>query len=697
MRRIQLVLILLTIVCMDPHVSHALTWEFNTDGDTEGWRTKGDAYDGGGNSTDLTVEDGILKAPVEKLYNVMVRLVSPRLELDAALYDRLILRVRTSEGSSLGSFGMNWMPGDAPTAGSTVRLHGRQVMANTWPDYVLWTVEWQEFQFTAFVEMNGWDGNITRIGISFGFREDDRDKVPDEIWIDSITLTGIGAERMGDPAKVFYDGVTGKVFRVAEPYRSANRGLQVGASGDVDGDNDVDLILYSRVLTDANAKRYQGRLDVLLNGGDGTFGTPRVYSTDSEGFSEMHLADLDGDGDLDLVVIDYNETLLVFPNAGDGRFMDPVSWRIPFHSPEVIWTSLWVEDLDGDDDPDLAISVASPVSSFQPMFCVYFNVGDGTFSDPDMYPLKGTPGSLTGVDLDGDGDVDMVVRSITPGLFGPAGVGLPPPDAVYVLRNDGSGGFSDIRSYPVGSAPVGTVAADFDGDGDLDLGVANVYSDNISLLLNRGDAIFVVSDPYPVGHEPGALCAGDFDGDGHADLTVAHRGDVDVWLLRGVGDGTFSKEGVYPLTGSPFSMLTDDFNGDGYLDLAVGDASGSNMVMLLNRASEEPTVVEEGTRGRSVPESLILHPAYPNPFNAFTTIRYDLPFAGRAKLCIYDVMGQRIRRMVDDEKQAGSHQVIWDGRDDAGGETASGMYLYRLEAQREDAVIVEVKRMILLR
>ena len=690
------VLIFATAVwCILPSGASALTWEFDTDGDTEGWRTRGDAYDGGGNSTDLTVEEGILKVPVEKLYNIMVRLVSPRLELDAALYDRLIIRFRTSERSVLGGFTMNWMPGDAPTAGPTARLHGRQVMASTF-ESKLWTEEWQDFQFTGFVDMNGWDGPILRIGLIFGFREENRDKVPDDIWIDSITLTGIGAERMGDPAKVFYERVTGSVFRVAETYK-VDKYFGIGASGDVDGDGDMDLILPVNLLAGPNATLRQSRIDVLFSRGDGTFETPKVYDTGSERFGPMHLTDIDGDGDLDLLGVDGVEgRLLVFPNAGDGRFMKPISRRIPFYSAERGWATLWVGDLDGDDDPDLAMSVGSVETDFKSMFWVQLNRGDGTFSDPDTYSLK-KPGSAAGADVDGDGDVDLLVRSIEPGLFGPEGPGQPPPDAVYVLRNDGSGGFGDIRPYPIGSKPVGLVAADFDGDRDLDLGATNVYSDQISFLFNKGDGTFVTSAPYPVGHEPDAVCTGDFDGDGHVDLAVAHRGDVNVWVLRGVGDGTFSKEGIYPLTGSPGTMLTDDFNGDGHLDLAVADVSGSNLVMLFNRTSEEPTVVDEGKGDPSVPELLTLHPNYPNPFNSSTTVRYDLPFADRVRLCIYDLMGQRIRTLVDGPQQAGSHQVVWDGRDDGRRETASGIYICRLEVGDWDGMLVGATRMVLLR
>ncbi len=75
-----------------------------------------------------------------------------------------------------------------------------------------------------------------------------------------------------------------------------------------------------------------------------------------------------------------------------------------------------------------------------------------------------------------------------------------------------------------------------------------------------------------------------------------------------------------------------------------------------------------------------LHDAYPNPFNPMTTIRYDLPEAGKTSLAIFDLAGRRIRTLLDGEMPAGRHSSIWRGRDDAGRPVSSGVYFYRLTA-----------------
>ena len=82
----------------------------------------------------------------------------------------------------------------------------------------------------------------------------------------------------------------------------------------------------------------------------------------------------------------------------------------------------------------------------------------------------------------------------------------------------------------------------------------------------------------------------------------------------------------------------------------------------------------------TLPDVHFLYPNYPNPFNPTTVIRYDLPTPGPVDLAIYNVVGQRVRTLVRQDRQAGSHQVEWDGRDQNGRAAASGVYLCRMRA-----------------
>jgi hypothetical protein len=76
----------------------------------------------------------------------------------------------------------------------------------------------------------------------------------------------------------------------------------------------------------------------------------------------------------------------------------------------------------------------------------------------------------------------------------------------------------------------------------------------------------------------------------------------------------------------------------------------------------------------------ILHPNVPNPFNPLTEIRFELAAAGHARVAIYDLQGRLVRGLVDEAVAAGSHNVSWDGKDNAGRGVGSGTYLCQLEA-----------------
>ena len=80
-----------------------------------------------------------------------------------------------------------------------------------------------------------------------------------------------------------------------------------------------------------------------------------------------------------------------------------------------------------------------------------------------------------------------------------------------------------------------------------------------------------------------------------------------------------------------------------------------------------------------MPSTFELGQNYPNPFNPSTKIRYGVPHDGNVTLMIYNVLGQKVRTLVDDARAAGRYEVNWDGKDDHGRAVGTGLYLYRLE------------------
>jgi IPT/TIG domain-containing protein/flagellar hook capping protein FlgD len=109
--------------------------------------------------------------------------------------------------------------------------------------------------------------------------------------------------------------------------------------------------------------------------------------------------------------------------------------------------------------------------------------------------------------------------------------------------------------------------------------------------------------------------------------------------------------------------------------------SGSSAAAAI--ASTEPSVVETtpslDSQGPAIPGQLALGPPYPNPFQARTTIRFELPRPGNVRLTVHDLMGRAVRVLMDGHAPAGAHQVGWDGRDGVGQAVRSGVYLLRFE------------------
>ena len=105
------------------------------------------------------------------------------------------------------------------------------------------------------------------------------------------------------------------------------------------------------------------------------------------------------------------------------------------------------------------------------------------------------------------------------------------------------------------------------------------------------------------------------------------------------------------------------------------------------------TGVEDNPRPEALPTDFKLFQNYPNPFNPETVIRYHLPTASQVELAIYNILGQKVRILVSRTLEPGAHKISWNGRNDARVAVASGVYIYRLQADR----YVKSRKMLLLR
>jgi hypothetical protein len=191
-------------------------------------------------------------------------------------------------------------------------------------------------------------------------------------------------------------------------------------------------------------------------------------------------------------------------------------------------------------------------------------------SIPSEVAAGSGPDSVAVGDFNGDGKLDLVVANLD--------------GTVSVLLGKGDGTFLPAVTYSSGSLPGSVAVAvvgDFNGDGKLDLAVVNSGSNDVGVLLGNGDGTFQPAVNYDVGSVPDALAVGDFNGDGKLDLVVVNSASNNVSVLLGNGDGSFQAALDFDTGGSPVSAAVGDFNGDGKLDLAVANAGSTNRVSIL--------------------------------------------------------------------------------------------------------------------
>ena len=295
------------------------------------------------------------------------------------------------------------------------------------------------------------------------------------------------------------------------------------------------------------------------------------------------VADFNGDGKLDLAVPVYSIfTTLTDVNIllgnGDGTFTAGPAFPLVGQNAN----NAAIADFDGDGKPDLAISLPD-TNQLQTLL----GNGDGTFTAVLPITVDGIFVVATG-DFNGDGKPDLVTVNFDPGTL-------------TILLGNGDGTFTQKATIttpatsPGGVAvgPVSVALGDFNGDGVLDLAVANCprtdqgAQGSVTILLGNGDGTFTAQAQSPLaGGQPLFIASGDLNGDHILDLVVTDMNDGapdpgSLTVLLGKGDGTFTPTATSPATGSvPYSVAVADFNGDGKPDLAVANA-GSNTISVL--------------------------------------------------------------------------------------------------------------------
>ncbi|MCI0330289.1 MAG: FG-GAP-like repeat-containing protein [candidate division Zixibacteria bacterium] len=504
----------------------------------------------------------------------------------------------------------------------------------------------------------------------------------------------------------------------------------VAGAGDVNGDGKADFIIGAPFISPGgrtnagSAYVYSGADGALLHQKDG------ISSGDQLGYSVAGAGDIDGDGKADFIIgaiytlngippdFFYGGSAYVYSGATGGVLYikqgdDPGG--------QLGNSVAGAGDVNGDGKADFIVGApfSSPGSSLAGSAYVYSGADGALLYQKDgenADDLLGFSVASAG-DVDGDSRADFIIGApfvdvgVEPGgLFFDAGEAYVYSGATGSLLYGPAGnkaceqlgysvaGAGDVNGDTRADFIVGAIGA---APGGTDIvGSAYVYSGADGALLYQKDGSGLFDD---FGFSVAG--AGDADGDGKADFIIGARfadpGGVSdagsAFLYSGLdGSLLFQKDGTGADDHMGYAVAGGgDVNEDGNADFIVGaeaaDPGGNTDAGSAFVYGLIVTDVSEQESPR--PAHFELAQNYPNPFNPTTTIQYYLPKREKVTLEIFNILGEQVRVLVDEEQAAGERTAVWDGKDGKGKILPSGIYFYRLKTKDYS----EVKKMMFLK
>ena len=345
-------------------------------------------------------------------------------------------------------------------------------------------------------------------------------------------------------------------------------------TGDVNNDTNVDLVVSA-----------SSGLTILLGDGNGNLTRAKSYTSGASGFIGPAFAvfgDFNEDGNIDLAAAQ-RSGIGIMIGDGTGAFHDALSYPSVLTSPR----GLVVADFNNDGKKDFA-ALGQPFGGFPVGAGVEVALGDGTgnftrksFSDFGFQAIS----RIATADFNGDGKADLAVTR-------------PADGRVYILINDGTGGFAangnSVPNFFVGFQASAIKNGDFNNDNKADLVVITPQTNNFSVMLGNGSGGFSILNGIQL---QGTFSfyddvdIGDFNADGKADLAVVRSGSNTVNVLQGNGVGFFSNYATAPTPATPISVVVRDLNGDGKPDIAAtssgqqGFITQAHVTVLINNGA----------------------------------------------------------------------------------------------------------------
>ena len=438
-------------------------------------------------------------------------------------------------------------------------------------------------------------------------------------------------------------------------------------AGDLDDDGWSDFIVPNEIPAD---------IRVFINDQQGGYDNFTIFTINNgsrpstnEGF------DYNLDGKMDFTVGNStNNQVTVFTGDGTGSFSN-----IQNYTADTGIRGLVILDADGDGFPDIVTANrdANNVS-------ILLNNGEGTFALPINFEGNGNGETAAATsDVNGDGIMDLFLGAIY-------------SDEVMLWIGDGKGSFIFNDKVVVGNGPWMVVSGDVNNDGIPDVICANSSGASFSVVFC--DSLGNLSSPvnYPVGLFPLSIDLGDVDGDLDLDIVTSNFSGANFTLYENDGTGVFINRNDLPSNQAGSCAVFHDRDNDGDMDMTGIDEIQDLLILFTN----DPVFVVNDDR--SLPEDFVLFQNYPNPFNPGTTIKFNIPQDAKREtrsvtLKVYDVLGNDVATLVDDELSAGEYEVEFSAKggsasDGNAYDLPGGIYFYTLKAGN----YAETKKMILL-
>ena len=384
------------------------------------------------------------------------------------------------------------------------------------------------------------------------------------------------------------------------------------AGADLDDDGDMDLVTANAGSRDVS---------VLLNNGIGDFGVPRVdypSGDTNQPPGAVVAADLDGDGDIDLATSNggyYSSDIKILPNkaqplitartparnalnvaasanvtvtfdiAMNGSTFDasafivraqssgPHAGSISYNSGSRTATFNPASDFEAGEvvtvslTPGIQSAEGAPIRACAWSFTIVADIALAEFPSDVEYPAGDLARSVFAADFTGDGIIDLAAANLG-------------SDNVSICAGNGDGTFDPQTTWVVAEAPRKMFAADLDGDGDLDIATCSASGDNVSVLLNGGNGTFAAHVDYPASNSPYCISGGDLDGDGDVDLMTGNLTDFSV--LENNGNGTFAAPVNYATGGAVSWICAFDSDFDGDLDVSLVKTNDDEIEHYIN-------------------------------------------------------------------------------------------------------------------